>query len=180
MKSLSTILFLQLTSSLVGAQDLDSKVKAIENKCAEIRSHLNTNDTKKIDIKNESTEGGQATAYYNKGELQLIEVEWFGETGRKSIDYYFNGVTLIFASKKEFTYNRPIYWDKKKAKEMDDNEIHDPKKTRMEENSYYFEEKKLLRWLNNNKKSVPLDLEVTEYAQGLIEHADELRGILVR
>lgn len=180
MKSLATILFLQLTTATVVAQGIDSKIKAIEAQCAEIRSQVSTNDTKRIDTGDESTEGGQATAYYSQGELKLIEVEWFGETGKRSIDYYFSNGALILASNKDFTYNRPIYWDKKKAEENDDSEIHNPNKTKLEENTYYFENGKLVRWLGNDRKNLPLDLETNEYAQGLIEHTQKLRKSLAR
>ena len=64
---------------------------------SEIRANLNTYDTTIIEIWHESTEGGQAIAYYDKADLKLIKVVWLGETGKKQIEYYFNDGELIFA-----------------------------------------------------------------------------------
>src|SRR5690606_39258883 len=89
--------FILLTSISLFAQDKDSLVKDIRLKYTEIRANLDSYDTTMIEIWDESTEGGQATAYYHNGDLKLIEVVWLGETGKNQIEYYFNDEQLIFA-----------------------------------------------------------------------------------
>lgn len=76
---------------------------------------------------------------------------WFGETGKRMTEYYFDNEKLIFAFDQVFLYNRPIYWDEKTAKEYDDKEVFDAKKTTVEENRYYFNNEDLFQWLDNEK-----------------------------
>ena len=168
-----------LTSNFLFAQDNDSLVKDIRLKYTEIRANLDSYDTTMIEIWDESTEGGQATAYYDNGDLKIIEVLWLGETGKKQIEYYFNYRKLIFAFDQEFHYNRPIYWDEKTAKENGDNGVFDPQKTTVKEDRYYFNNEKLFLWLDNDKKEVDLTLGTnTIVGQGLIAHFYKMKDEL--
>jgi len=180
MKKLLIILSLIfLTSNFLFAQDNDSLVKDIRLKYSEIRANLDSYDTTMIEIWGESTEGGQATAYYDNGNLKLIEVVWLGETGKNQIEYYFNNGKLIFAFDQNFEYNRPIYWDEKTAKENGDNEIFDPKKTTVKEDRYYFNNEKLFLWLDNDKKEVDLTMGTNSIkGQGLIAHCYKMKDKL--
>ncbi len=146
-----SILFL-LTSNCLFAQDKNSLVKDIRSKYTEIRNNIDSYDTTMIDFYDESTEGAVAIAYCNNKELKLIEIIWYGEIGKHQIDYYFNYGRLIFAFEQEFNYNRPIYWDKKRAKENGDDEAFDSDKTTVKEDRYYFNNGKLFLWLDNEKK----------------------------
>ena len=142
-----------------GAQSTDSTIKDIRSKYNTIKYHLASYDTTMTQIWDESTEGGQAIAYYDKNiVLKLIEVTWFGETGKRITEYCFDNGKLIFAFDQDFDYNRPIYWDEKKAKEIDDKEIFDPKKTIVKQDRYYFKNEKLFLWLDNDGKPVDLSL----------------------
>ena len=64
---------------------------------------------------------------------------------------------LIFAFEQEFNYNRPIYWDEKRAKENGDDEAFDTDKTTVKEDRYYFNNGKLFLWLDNEKKEKNLN-----------------------
>lgn len=174
---ISTIMF--LTFNFLFAQKKDILVKDIRLKYINIKENLNFYDTTMIEIWDESTEGGQATAYYEKGQIKLIEVIWLGETGRRQIEYYFNDGKLIFAFDQEFNYNRPIYWDEETAKENEDSEVFDPKKTIVKEDRYYFNDEKLFLWLDNNKKEVDLTLGTnTIVGQGLLAHCYKMKNEL--
>lgn len=171
--------FLLLTSNFLFGQDKDSLVKDIRLKYNEIRINLDSYDTKMIQIWDESTEGGQATAYYDNGNLKLIEVVWLGETGKNKIGYYFNGGQLIFAFAQDFDYNRPIYWDEETAKENGDNEVFDHKKTTVKKGRYYFNNEKLFVWLDNNRKEQDLTMWTNSIVgQGLIAHCYKMKDDL--
>ena len=130
-----------------------------------------------VDIMDESTEGGQATAFYDGSNLKLIEEIWFGETGKRKIEYYFDSGQLFFALDIDYDYNRPIYWDSLSAKESNDSEVFDAKKTIVKEDRYYFSNKKLIRWLDNNKKEVDLSLGTNSIVgQGLIADATKVKN----
>ena len=128
--------FLLLTCNFLFGQNKDSLIKDIRLKYNEIRNNLDSYDTTMIQIWDESTEGGQMIAYYDNGNLKLIEVVWLAEIGKNQIEYYFSDEQLIFAFDQDFDYNRPIYWDKEIAKENGDNEFFDPRKTIVKEDRY--------------------------------------------
>ncbi len=176
---ISTIIL--LSSNFLFGQDKYSLVKDIRLKYNEIRTNLDSYNTTKIQIWDESTEGGQATAYYNNGNLKLIEVVWLGETGKNQIEYYFSDGRLIFAFDQDFDYTRPIYWDKKTAKENGDNEVFDPKKTTVKEDRYYFDNEKLFLWLDNDKKEQDLTMGTNSIVgQGLIAHCYKMKDELTK
>jgi hypothetical protein len=153
---ISTLLLLTIKISL--GQSADPMIKGIRAKYTYIHKNLNSYDTTMTQIWNESTEGGQATAYYDDKELKMIQAIWFGETGKKMIEYYFDQGQLIFAFNQDFFYNRPIYWDQKLSKEHGDNEAFDPKKTTVKEDRYYFNNEELFLWLGNTKTETDLTL----------------------
>ncbi len=180
MKNLLIILTIMfLTNNFLFAQDNDLLVKDIRLKYTNIKENLNFYDTTMIEIWDESTEGGQAIAYYDKGQIKIIEVVWLGETGKRQIEYYFNDGKLIFAFDQDFDYNRPIYWDEETAKENEDNEAFDPKKTIVQEDRYYFNDEKLFFWLDNDNKEVDLTLGTNSIVgQGLIAHCYKMKDEL--
>lgn len=168
-----------LTGNFLFAQNKDASIKDIRAKYADIRTHLKTYSKEVVEIMGESAEGGEATVYRDNGDLKLIEIKWFGETGKRQVEYYLSGGKLFFAFDQVFQYNRPIFWDAKMAEENGDTESFDPKKTTVEENRYYFEDEKLFMWLDNEKKK--RDLTVKEnLAEGekLVTHCRETKGKL--
>lgn len=174
---ISTFIF--LTSSCLFGQDKDALVKEIRLRYTEIRSNLDSFDTTMVDIWGESAEGGQGTAYYDDGDLQLIEVVWFGETGRKQIEYYFKDGELLFAFGQTFAYNRPIYWDEETAKEDGDNEVFDPEKTIVKEDRYYFNNEKLFLWLDNDKQEQDLTIAANAVVgQEIVAHCNIMKDKL--
>lgn len=180
MRTLTAIMTLLLFSTLTVAQSTDSTINDIRFKYKNIRTHLVSYDTIMFAIWDKSKEGGHAIAYYDKNnDLKLIEVTWFGETGKRITEYYFDNRKLIFAFDQDFDYNRPIYWGEKKAKEKGDNEVFDPKKTTVKEDRYYFKNEKLFLWLDNTGKSIDLTLGTNRLVgQGLIAHAYKTRDEL--
>lgn len=180
-RTLNIFLILFLISNSTLAQNNDSLTQDIRLKYNNIRTNLATLDSIKIDIWGESAEGGIATAFYNRSNLKLIQVVWFGETGKKMIEYYFDNDKLIFAFEQAFKYNRPIYWTKKDSIEMlDDDEVFDPQKTEITENRYYFNNENLYRWLDNEKKEKDVTTATnSEVGNRLVTHCrkiiDELK-----
>ena len=160
MKKITTILTICIfTIGLINGQSQDSLINDIKAKYNYIKNNLSTFNTTKTEIWSESTDGGQGIAYYSNDKLKLIEIIWFGETGKKIVEYCFDNGKLIFAFEQNFKYNRPIYWDKKMAKENSDNEFFDPDKTLIIENRYYFNNEDLFLWLDNEKNNVDLTLD---------------------
>lgn len=168
-----------LTSNFLFAQNKDLLVKEICLKYNDSRAKFDSYDTTMIQIWDESAEGGQAIAYYDNEELKFIEVIWFGETGKRQIEYYFNKGKLIFAYDQYFTYNRPIYSDSDAGYYNGDNEVFDPNKTIVNEDRYYFENDALFLWLDNDKKEVDWTIENNSISvQSLISHCYKMKDEL--
>lgn len=160
-------------------QEKDSLVSDIRIKYSDTRTNILHLHTKIIERLDESTEGGQAKGYFDNGKLKLIEVFWLGETGKRIIEYYFNNGQLIFAFNQHFDYNRPIYWDEETATENGDSEFFDPKKTTVKEDRYYFNDKKLFLWLDNERQEQDLTLGTNSIiGQELIAHCYQMKADL--
>lgn len=109
------------------------------------RDYKNCNDSlsfftkKELTFFEESTEGSLLEAYYFKSELRKIVVTTRGETGKAVCEYYLDNSRLIFSFYYLDQYDRPFY--KKNQKRV--------KKT---ENRFYFNDEKLLRWIDDKGK----------------------------
>ena len=169
-----TILFFAI--SIINVHSQDSIIKDIRTKYKEIRENLSSYTLTKIDILNESTEGGEGKACFDKNDLKLIEVVWYGETGKRIIEYYFDNDKLFFAFDQLFEYNAPMYLDKETAIEEGYDDYFDPEKTTVKEDRYYFENEILIRWLDNNKNEIDLTIESnSKVGQELISHSKTMK-----
>ncbi len=100
-----------------------------------------------------SVEGGEATLYRNpQGEVELIKAKLFGEMGRQTHELYLKNRRLIFVYSREEHYNVPFYIDQ--PAEDGSYEAFDPKKSNFTEVRYYFDQQKLVRWLDADGKAV--------------------------
>lgn len=139
--------------SVVRAQSAQAEVDRIRDFAAQIKKDLPKYDTTEIDLW-ESTEGGVATGYYNKGQIICIVAIYYGEMGKATTTYYFENEKLIQANHTGESYNRPIYYDKKRAAEDNDKEVFDPSKSVIETTSYFFQNEKLILLLDKDNKEV--------------------------
>ena len=172
---------LLFSANILFSQDQQALVKEIREKYSAIREHLSSYDTTTIEITDESTEGGQAIGYYDKSDLKMIEATWFGETGKRITEYYFDKGKIFFAFDRMYTYNRPMYWDEETARANGDKEAYDPKKTKVNEDRYYFNQDKLFLWLDNEKKEVDLTrVENVSAGNEMMEHGYEIRKNLIK
>lgn len=172
-----TLLIVTLFLNFLGlSQTTSLKIDKIKSVYKTININLDSYDTTMIQIWDESTEGGQAVAYYDSLELQLIQIVLLGEMGKSVLEFYFSNDSLIFAFDQTQEYNRPIYWDEKTAKENGDNEAFDYNKTKFIEDRYYFHQETLIKWINPKKESVDLTLGTNSIAgNGLLAHCYQMK-----
>ena len=162
--------------SIAVAQSTASIINDIRNKYHHIQTQLPEFHIKQIPIFDESTEGGEARAFFDdQQDIKCIEVIWFGESGRKIVTYYFEKAQLFFAYEQHISYNRPIYWDESLAQEVGDQEIFDPKKSKITENLYYFQHGQLIHWLKDTDQTMNLSEVInTQIGQDIVHHATEM------
>lgn len=136
--------------------------------------NTNLSNYKKTEIPlNNSTEGGAIISYSDKDKLQKIEVKYFGEMGKKYIDYYFSNDKVVFVFYQDFEYNMPIHLENSKI-------------IKITENRCYLKSSKIFKWLDSDKKEVSkLDFELQDYkiAKSLGKimrkmHEEEMRQLL--
>ncbi len=161
------------------AQSNDQILKNIRVEYKIIQDNLPSYQKVSFDAESESTEEGEVIAYFDRNDVKLITVVGYGETGKNMTEYYFKNQKLFFVFDQRHEYNRPIYWNEKKSQENGDNEIFDPKKSKINTDRYYFDNENLFLWLDNDKNSVDLT-EGTNIivGKGFIAHAHKLQSEL--
>jgi hypothetical protein len=145
---LQAILLLQLVP-------IDDPIGADHDKIDEIVESIDKNlsklDSTKIEIWDESTEGGEATIYYKSNDTSKIRAILFNETSRLDVYYYYANNDLIFVKVFNLEYNRPIGWDEKMAEEMGDDEVFEHDKTIIFKYSFYYVENVCFRKIIDSK-----------------------------
>lgn len=96
------------------------------------------------DIMGLSTEGGELKNYYDGDELKKSVLNLFGEMGKSIREYYFAGKQVFFCYERNTEYDKPIYKNDMRIKKI-------------EENRYYFNREKMIRWIGASGKIVPSD-----------------------
>lgn len=83
-----------------------------------------------------SSEGGEITAYKNSKEVKLIEAVYYGHMGKAKYDYYYKGSKVYFVFVEEFNYNAPPTQPS-----------YDQEKTTKDQSRYYFWNDEMIRWI---------------------------------
>lgn len=184
MKSLilTSLLTLLLYQLVVAQTASDADIRYIREQFKKINEQAGTTAPKTFTI--DEGEGGEVSIYTADSRMVKVTATFYGETGKLIEDYYFDDQGLIFVFVQEFSYNRPIYYDKEVAKKNEDDEWFDESKTEVEENRYYFKNEQLIRWLDPDKKEISSDhpqypqkyMEYWEKVYQLVEMSDSVIG----
>lgn len=143
---------------------------SFDQQIQEIRAvYANVNENlanyKVTELENEdSTEGGTEKIYIHNNQFVKIVQEYFGEMGKRAMEYYFTEEgALRFVFEKITNYNSPIYITEPTEDGM---EAFDPEKSTVEENRYYFYNDKMIQWL------LPTG-EIADYDQWKLDEKQE-------
>jgi hypothetical protein len=117
---------------------VDEKIKTIRAHYSEIEGSLKNCRQVKSDLPEESTEGGELTAYLKNSSVRKLSARFFGEMGRTLQEYYFWDNQLIFVLRVESRYTKILSGEVKSKTEE----------------RFYFAEGKLIRWLNGANKDM--------------------------
>ncbi len=154
----------------------DSIIKSIRAKYVKINASVPQCRRVVKDIWGESLEGAEMDAFYQGQELQLVIVHHFGEMYQTFTEYYYEQGKAFFVYQRSFQYNRPMYWDSITAKANQDTVVFNFYKSRLEENRYYFNNGKLIRWINEFKKEVPPGTEdYKREEKEVLQYEDKIR-----
>jgi hypothetical protein len=112
---------------------------------------INKNQAKYKTVKKElsgfSAEGGKLVAHFDGRSITKLVATYYGETGKAQEEYYYWDGHLIFVFHKEFTYDKPL----------------SGKVVRTGENRFYFNNDKLIKWIDENGNDIaPVKTEYVE------------------
>ena len=180
MKKLNALCLLISITQFGLTQTNDSLISGTTIKVSFIDRHLDQFDTITVYFYKESTEDGLVKGFFQDDTIAKMDVTWYGEMGKTTVHYYFEHDSLFYAFEQNFNYNRPIYMDQKKAKEMGDSTVFDPSLTIVKEHFYYFIDQMLVLYLDEHKKEVDLSLGTnTLIGSGLITDSNDKKKLLI-
>lgn len=122
-------------------------VQTIRDEYATINKNAASYKTVKKDLSGFSAGGGTLIAYMDGPKIMKIVANHYGESGRAVEEYYYWDNQLIFIYRKDSGYDKPG----------------STKVVRTEENRFYFNGDKMLRWIGGNAKQVATG--TSEYLQ---------------
>ncbi len=134
---LSLVLGLTAVAEPVSSQTPDP-IPAIRKQYSAINKRAARFRKVRKELSGFSLEGGQLIAYFDRGAIVKIVSRHFGEGGNTTEEYYYANGQLIFVFERISYYDRPM----------------SGKVIRTIENRYYFQDNKLIRWIDENGNSV--------------------------
>lgn len=128
----------------------------IDAERSSIQESIKSLEVTTVNISGHSTEGGAAKVYRdNRGNIHHLVVHLYFESRRKIEKFYFKNNSIILANYQYFRYNVPFNVTPELAKEIG-SEPFDPEKTKFTEEKFYFEQKRMVQWLNEKAELVAL------------------------
>lgn len=119
------------------AQTVDP-IQSIRQQYTAINKRVARYKKVKKELSGFSTEGGELTAYFDGPAVMKIAATYYGESGRAGEEYYYQDGKLIFVYRKDFTYDKPL----------------SGRVVKTEENRFYFQNDRLIKWIDENGKEV--------------------------
>jgi hypothetical protein len=101
-----------------------------------------------------SAEGGELVAYFHGPSIMKMVATYFGEGGKATEEYYYWDGKLIFVLRTDYRYNRPLTG----------------KVVKTDVSRFYFNDDKLIRWIDENGKQRASG--TTEYDEKQKEHLE--------
>ena len=161
--AVATFLWLSrpLAPGLLAGSTVDEQVKTIRSRYAAVDKDLGRCREVKRDLMDESTEGGELTAYFLDQSLRKMVAKVYGEMGQAREEYYFWDDRLFFVLRAESRYDKPF-----------------GKVVSKKEERFYFADDALIRWLDPQKKEAPAGPEVQERGRDLLAQAKKFSALV--
>jgi len=123
----------------VKTDSTDEIIKNIRKEFSKINSDTAKFRVVQQDMNDQSAEGGTMKKYYDGNVLRKAILTFYGETGQSTSEYYFSNGQLFFCFERTKTYSQSISAGKTTV-------------SKIEENRYYFNGQRLIRWINSSGK----------------------------
>jgi opacity protein-like surface antigen len=139
--TLVLILAVVTVSAAFGNAQIENQIQSIRQSYAAINRKQARYRKVKKELSGFSAEGGVLIAYFDGPNIVKMLATYYGEMGRTNEEFYYRDGTLIFVLRTELNYNRPL-----------SGKVVSRKLSR-----FYFNEDKLIRWIDESGKTMPSD-----------------------
>jgi hypothetical protein len=159
----ATLLWLcrPLASGVLADSTVDEQVKTIRSRYDAVEKDLSRCKQVKRDLPDESTEGGELTAYFSDQSLRKLAAKFYGETGQSREEYYFWDDRLFFVMRVQSRYDKMF-----------------GKVVSKKEERFYFAGDALIRWLDTLKKEAPAGAEFQERGRDYLARAKKYSAMV--
>jgi hypothetical protein len=153
---LNIFIFIFSLSTMPVLSNTEDEITWIRNEYKITRSDLNNYTRQKYSFSGESTEGSGGVGYITKkGEIKLIEVTYYFETGKVYYEFYYSNNNTFFIFEKKFAYNTHFLMTEELVEDWykEDgirHEAFDPNKTKVDEWRYYFHDNNVVRIIDSD------------------------------
>lgn len=166
MKFLSLLLYIPLFHVCIQEDILQN----IRQKYAAINANIKTYSMVEMDPPESSAEGGSLTGYFAKDTVKLIVEMYYGETGKKRTESYFDKGRIIFIHSTLHHYNNPPITSPD----------FDPADSWIEEERFYFDKDKMVRWIDTGKNIIRIkDPAFINKEKILLKYAAEMKKMVI-
>lgn len=136
-------------------------IQTIRKQYAAINKGVRRYKKVKKELSGFSLEGGELVAYFDGPAIVKIAANHFGEIGKASEEYYYQNGKLIFVFRKDYRYDRPM----------------SGKVVSTQENRFYFQNDRLIRWVNEDGKQIaPTTDEFKQKRDEYLESSSKFLG----
>lgn len=132
------LLLVGISNFAVGQPQTPDPIHSIRKQYASTNKQARKYRKVKKELSGFSLEGGELTAYFDGPAIVKIAATYYGESGRAFEEYYYRDGKLIFAFRRDQQYDKPL----------------SGKVARTQESRFYFQNDRLIRWLNEKGRQV--------------------------
>ena len=151
--AITLTLFLFPVFAQTSAQTTDP-IAPIRQHYAQINRNARLYRKVKKELSGFSAEGGELVAYFHGPSIMKMVATYFGEGGKATEEYYYWDGKLIFVLRTDYRYNRPLTG----------------KIVKTEVSRFYFNDDKLIRWIDETGKQMAAG--TTEYQEKQKEYLE--------
>ncbi|KAA3617681.1 MAG: hypothetical protein D8M58_01005 [Calditrichaeota bacterium] len=151
------VLIVVIIFSIISFAQSDKQITKIKENYYALKELQPDLEKKSIIEMGYSTGGAEFTFFINDfNQVLIVEAEFLGEIGKSNHEYYYKNDSLFFLLIIDEYYNSPVSSLSMTDEELkeDGMEMLDYSKSSVSENRYYFAKGQLIKWLDNNNKSV--------------------------
>jgi hypothetical protein len=147
----------------IGQDSVEVRIKEIKTECEKINKEIKKFKLVQSDVNDLSAEGGILKKYLDVNTLRKAALTLFGETGQSTTEYYFLNGNLVLVNEQVEMYKTPLGMGKVETESVETNKL-------------YFNNQKLMRWMNNDDETVDHLL----YSEKEKEILDDLKNIVIK